>query len=105
MITQGEFMPTPSSVVRVVASILSIAFPCAALPADPAASYPSKPIRVVIGFSAGSTVDISARVIGQKLTETWKQQVIPDNRPSAGGIIAAQTVANATPDGYTLLSV
>jgi tripartite-type tricarboxylate transporter receptor subunit TctC len=73
--------------------------------ADPAASYPGRPIRVVIGFSPGSTVDISARVIGQKLGEAWKQQVIADNRPSAGGIIAAQIVASANPDGYTLLSV
>ena len=73
--------------------------------ADPAAGYPSKPIRIVIGFTAGSTVDVSARVIGQKITESWKQQVIADNRPSAGGIIAAQTVANANPDGHTLLSV
>ena len=75
------------------------------LAADPAAGYPNKPIRVVIGFGAGSTVDVSARVIGKGLSESWKQQVIADNRPSAGGIIAAQTVANANPDGYTLLSV
>jgi tripartite-type tricarboxylate transporter receptor subunit TctC len=73
--------------------------------ADRAPGYPSKPIRIVIGFTAGSTVDVSARVIGQKITESWKQQVIADNRPSAGGIIAAQTVANANPDGHTLLSV
>jgi tripartite-type tricarboxylate transporter receptor subunit TctC len=83
----------------------SLAIPFAAVAAGPVSSYPNKPIRVVIGFSAGSTVDISARVVGQKLSEAWKQQVIPDNRPSAGGIIAAQTVANANPDGYTLLSV
>jgi tripartite-type tricarboxylate transporter receptor subunit TctC len=82
-----------------------MAMPCAALGADAAESYPNKPIRVVIGFSPGSTVDVSARVIGQKLTESWKQTVVADNRPSAGGIIAAQTVANANPDGYTLLSV
>jgi tripartite-type tricarboxylate transporter receptor subunit TctC len=70
-----------------------------------AQDYPSRPIRIVIGFSAGSTVDVSARVIGQKLTEIWKQQVIAENRPSAGGIIAGQIVAGATPDGHTLLSV
>ncbi len=87
------------------ALLAAIAMPCTAIAADAAASYPTKPIRIVIGFSAGSTVDVSARVIGQKLTESWKQQVIADNRPSAGGIIAAQTVANANPDGYTLLSV
>ena len=81
------------------------ALPGATMAADPAASYPIKPIRIVIGYSAGSTVDLSARIVGQKLGEAWKQQVIADNRPSAGGIIAAQTVANANPDGYTLLSV
>ena len=81
------------------------ALPGATMAADPAASYPTKPIRIVIGYSAGSTVDLSARIVGQKLGEAWKQQVIADNRPSAGGIIAAQTVANANPDGYTLLSV
>lgn len=80
-------------------------FPATAVAADAAASYPVKPIRVVIGFGAGSTVDISARVVGKALSESWRQQVVADNRPSAGGIIAAQTVANANPDGYTLLSV
>ena len=94
-------LPSKSATVFLSTLVLTTG----ALAADGAASYPTKPIRIVIGFSAGSTVDISARVIGQKLTETWKQQVIPDNRPSAGGIIAAQTVASANPDGYTLLSV
>ena len=83
----------------------SAAAPLSAAAADAAASFPTKPIRIVIGFGAGSTVDISARVIGKALAESWKQQVVADNRPSAGGIIAAQTVANANPDGYTLLSV
>ena len=78
--------------------------PCAAFAAQPA-DYPNKPIRIVVGFSAGSVVDVSARVVGQKLTESWKQQVVVENRPSAGGIIAAQIVASGNPDGYTLLSV
>lgn len=68
-------------------------------------SFPSRPLRIVVGFSAGSVVDISARIIGQKLFESWHQQVIVENRPSAGGIIAAQLAANALADGYTLLSV
>jgi len=68
-------------------------------------NYPNRPMRILVGFSAGSVVDVSARIIAQKLYESWKQQVIIDNRPSAGGIIAAQTAASATPDGYTLLSV
>lgn len=73
--------------------------------ADDMVNYPSKPIRVVVGFSAGSGVDVSARVIAQKLSEIWGQPVIADNRPGAGGTIAAQVVAGANPDGYTLISV
>ncbi len=70
-----------------------------------AQSYPVKPIRMLIGFSAGSTTDVLARTVGQKMSEAWGQQVVVDNRPSAGGIVAATTVATATPDGYTLLMV
>ena len=85
--------------------LATLTLPAAAMAADVTFDYPNKPIRIVIGFGAGSTVDISARVIGRGLSESWKQQVIPDNRPSAGGILAAQLVAGANPDGYTLLSV
>ena len=67
--------------------------------------YPSKPIRVLVGFTPGGGPDITARYIAQKLSERWKQQVVVDNRPGAGGTVAAQTAATANPDGYTLLSV
>ena len=70
-----------------------------------AGAFPAKPIRIVIGFTPGGGPDITARLIGQRLTESWKQQVVVDNRPGAGGTIAAHTVARANPDGYTLLSV
>jgi tripartite-type tricarboxylate transporter receptor subunit TctC len=73
--------------------------------ADPAPGYPSKPIRILVGFSAGSTTDILARTVAQKMTETWGQPVVVENRPSAGGVVASGAVATATPDGYTLLSV
>ena len=88
-----------SAALAALLSTASTAF--AAQPSE----YPSKPIRIVVGFSAGSVVDVSARVVGQKLTESWKQQVVVENRPSAGGIVAAQIVAAGNPDGYTLLSV
>ena len=64
-----------------------------------AQSYPAKPIRFIVGPGP----DVLARMIGQKLTDNWKQQVVVDQRPGAGGIIAADTVSKAAPDGYTLL--
>ena len=70
-----------------------------------AAAFPSRPVRVLVGFTPGGGPDITARYIAQKLSERWKQQVVVDNRPGAGGTIAAQTAATANPDGYTLLSV
>jgi tripartite-type tricarboxylate transporter receptor subunit TctC len=72
---------------------------------DPVQAFPGRPIRVLVGFSAGSTTDIMARTVGQKMNEAWGQPVVVDNRPSAGGILASVTVATAAPDGYTLLSV
>ncbi len=68
-----------------------------------ASDYPSKPVRWVVPFPPGASNDIIARLIGQKLTEAWGQQFVIDNRPGAGGSIGADTVAKATPDGYTLL--
>ena len=65
--------------------------------------YPTKPIRIVIPFTPGSASDILARLIGPKLNEKWGQQVVVDNRPSAGGTVAGEIVARATPDGHTLM--
>ena len=67
------------------------------------ASYPTKPIRLVVPFPAGGSLDVVARAIGQKLTEAWGQPVIIDNRPGAGGNIGADLVAKSAPDGYTIL--
>ena len=73
--------------------------------AQGAASYPSKPIRMVIALAPGGGVDTSGRLIGQKFTDAWGQQTIAENRPGAGGTIATEVVARAAPDGYTLLMV
>jgi tripartite-type tricarboxylate transporter receptor subunit TctC len=69
-----------------------------------AQSYPSKPIRVVMGFPPGTTVDVLMRPIAQRLTETLGQPLVLDNRPGATGIIAIELVARAPADGYTLLA-
>lgn len=86
--------------------LLSIALAASmTLAASPAAaqSYPSKPIRILVGFSPGGGTDVMARLIGQKLTEAWNAQVVVENRPGAGGVLAADLTAKAAPDGYTLM--
>jgi tripartite-type tricarboxylate transporter receptor subunit TctC len=72
---------------------------------QPASAFPSRPIRIVVGFTPGGQPDISARAIAVKLAENVGQQIVIDNRPGAGGTIGSRIVAEATPDGYTLLSV
>ena len=68
-----------------------------------AQAWPTKPVRIVVPFTAGSATDILARTFGQKLQEYWGQSVIVDNRPGAGGTIGTGIVAKSPPDGYTLL--
>jgi tripartite-type tricarboxylate transporter receptor subunit TctC len=68
-----------------------------------AQGYPAKPVRVVVGFSAGSTTDLIGRVLAVKMGEALGQPVVVDNRPGAGANIAAELVAKAAPDGYTVL--
>ena len=80
--------------------VLLAALPCAA-PAQQ--DYPSRPIRLLVPAAPGGTTDILARLVGARLGEALKQQVIVDNRASASGVIAGEMTANAPPDGYTLL--
>jgi tripartite-type tricarboxylate transporter receptor subunit TctC len=88
---------------------LHLAAGAAALPAAAriarADTYPSHPVHLVVGFAAGSTTDILARLMGQWLSQRLGQQFAIENRPGAGGNIGAETVVKAVPDGYTLLMV
>ena len=81
---------------------LALSLPaCLSAAAEP--EYPSRPIRLIVAQAPGSGPDILARLIGQKLTESWGQQVIVDNRPGANGIIGMEAAAKSKPDGYTIL--
>jgi tripartite-type tricarboxylate transporter receptor subunit TctC len=78
---------------------------CAMLAATGAAAqaYPTQPVKIILGYAAGGVADITARVLGQKLSQQLGQQVIIDNRPSAGQIVASEAVMKSEPDGHTLL--
>ena len=91
-----------NATVLLLVSILSCAA-SGAVAADAASSYPSRPIRFIAPFVPGGPSDTLSRLLGQKLTESWNQQVVVDNRGSAGGILGFELGAKAPPDGYTLL--
>lgn len=69
-----------------------------------AQNYPTKPVRILVPFTAGSQTDITARLVASRLTEAWGHQVVVDNRGGAGGTVGTGIAAEATPDGYTLLA-
>src|SRR5712671_4871812 len=91
---------------------LNLAAGAAAVPAMPAMpriaraqAYPSRPVRIIVGFPAGGPTDVAARLMSQWLSERLGQQFVVDNRPGAGGNIATEVVVRAPADGYTLLSL
>lgn len=97
--------PCPFSLARRALALALVAAglaPWAAAQAQ--ATYPARPVRIIVGFPAGTGPDIVARLLAQKLSENWGGVgVIVDNKPGAGGLIAAAEAARAAPDGYTLM--
>jgi tripartite-type tricarboxylate transporter receptor subunit TctC len=94
--------------LRIFVVLTAVSFVClgaAAIPDASAQQYPTKPIRIIALSSPTSGPDIIGRLIGQKFTEAWGQQVIVDTRPGASGIIGAEIASKATPDGHTLMIV
>ena len=87
------------SIARVFSLVAALTLSCAVC----AQSYPTKPLRIVVPFGAGGVADLTVRTVAQKMSEGLGQSVVIDNRPGAGGIVAAEMVAKAEPDGYTLL--
>jgi tripartite-type tricarboxylate transporter receptor subunit TctC len=93
----------PPMKARMLVCSLSVLTLLALPGAAPAQAFPSKPVRLVVPFPPGGATDLVGRTLGQKLTESWRQQVVVENRAGAGGNIGADAVAKSAPDGYSLL--
>jgi tripartite-type tricarboxylate transporter receptor subunit TctC len=87
---------------RLSLALLALGIATFAGPAS-AAPYPDRPVKILVGFSAGGGTDVAARVMAQKLTDALGQSVVVENRPGASGMLAAEATAKAAPDGYTLM--
>ena len=89
--------------------ILQLAAGAAAVPMLPRAAaaldYPTRPVRLIVGYTAGSAPDIAARLIGQSLSDRLGQQFVIENKPGAGTNLSTEAVVRAAPDGYTLLEI
>ena len=90
-------------IASAVIALTSIAFASHALAQTGAATFPDKPLKIVVTFTTGGAPDILARIIGERLTAAWGQPVIVDNKPGAGGNLGSDFVAKSAPDGYTIV--
>src|SRR5688572_29595280 len=88
---------------RALAFFAALAAALFALPSS-AQQYPTRPVRIVVGFAPGGSADVLSRIMGQRLAESLGQTVIIENRPAAGGTVATDIVAKAQPDGHTILA-
>ena len=95
---------TRSRLSLVVLALCSAAWGCAAPDAVAQSAYPSRNIQIIVPYTAGGSIDIMARAVGQRLAETWGRNVIIDNRPGASGMIGTEIATKAEPDGHTLLA-
>src|SRR5215212_353241 len=95
---------TMRGVARIIIALGAFVFAGGALAQNPGA-YPNHPIRLIVGFTAGGPTDVIARLVAQKLSESWGQQIYVENLPGAGSNTASATVAKAPPDGYTVLAI
>lgn len=93
-------MTSPKKILRWAAATLMVA---SSASLAGAADFPSRPVRMVVPIGPGSSMDITARLLGQKLNELWERPVVMDNRPGAGSSVGAEVVARAAGDGYTIL--
>lgn len=91
-----------SAITRILVTAVLVAIGCS-VAAQP--TYPTKPIRFISPYSAGGATSVLGLLIGQRLTESWGQQVLIDNRPGGGGVIAAEATLKAQPDGHTIMLI
>ena len=92
----------PLNVAQTVLLAVYLAFVACGAPAQ---TYPVKPIRIIVGAGSGGGVDTISRLVGQQFDQSWRQQVVVENKPGAGGAVASDQVAKSPPDGYTLLTM
>ena len=91
------------SIAAVLGAVVTLLFAHTSMAQTSADKYPEKPIRIIVPFAPGGSVDLVARIIGQKFTEAWHETAIIETRPGAGTMIGTQALAKADPDGYTLM--